>query len=85
MRQAIVHFFHGTDFVAENFRADLNFDVDLVQSALASEHDPVMRQRTLDGQQRRLDLRGENIDAADDEHVVAASADALNAPNRASA
>ena len=44
-----------------------------------------MRHRALDREQGGLDLRREDVDAADDEHVVAAAADALHAADRASA
>ena len=52
---------------------------------LAREHDLVVRQRALDRQQRGLDLRRKHVHAADDEHVVAAPADAPDAPQRAAA
>ena len=51
-------------------------------SPWAREDDLIMRQRAFDPQQRGLDLRGEDVDAADDEHVVAAPADAPHAPQR---
>ena len=56
-----------------------------VQILLAVHDDLVMRQRALHFQQRGFDLRGEQVDAADNEHVVAAPANAADAPERAAA
>ena len=44
-----------------------------------------MGQHALDSQQRGLDLRGEDVEALDDEHVVAAPTDPPNPPQRAAA
>ena len=83
--QLLVQLFERADLVAEHLRRHFDLHFHLVQAVLARQHDLVMRQRAFDLQQRGFDLRGEDVDAADDEHVVAAPADAPDAPQRAAA
>ena len=49
------------------------------------DDDLVVGLHALDLQQHRLDLRGEDVDAADDQHVVGAAGDLLHADQRAAA
>ena len=68
------------DLIAEHLRRHFHLHFHLVESVLAGQDDLVMRQRALDLQQRGLHLRRKDIDAANNQHVVAAAADAPYAP-----
>ena len=81
----LVQLLQGADLVAEDLRRHLHLHLHLVQPLLAGQDDLVVRQRALHRQQRGLDLRREHVDAADDQHVVAAPADAADAPQGAPA
>ena len=62
------------DLVVEHLRGHLDLHFHLVQALLAREEDLVMRQGAFHLQQRRFNLRRKDVDAANDQHVVAAAA-----------
>ena len=66
------------DLVVEHLRSYFDLDFHLIQALRAGQYNLVMRQRALDLEQRGLHLRWEDIDAANNQHVVAAAADAGN-------
>jgi hypothetical protein len=76
---ALAECLHAVHAVGEELGADLDLDVDLVERAGAGDLDEVVRRGALDPQQRLLDLGGEDVDAADDQHVVGAPGDAAHA------
>ena len=62
-------------FVAEILFGDFDLDGDLVEVVLAGENDQVVGKGIFDLENRCLDLRREDVDPANDEHVVAAPVD----------
>ena len=66
---------HVLDLVAERLGSDLDLQEHVVQGALAGDVDHVLVPDLGDLQERVLDLRRENIDSADDKHVVGPSGD----------
>ena len=70
---AVVQLLQLPHLVAEVRRAHLHLHDRLVERAGARDLDEVVRRGPLDAQQRLLDLRREDVHAADDEHVVGAA------------
>src|SRR5262249_6834409 len=62
---------------ARELGAGLDQHVERVERALAAHLEQIVRRELMLLDQHRLDLRREHVDAADDQHVVAASLDAL--------
>ena len=60
-------------------RRQLDLDRHGIERALARQHDLVVRRKPRKADQHRLDLRGIDVDAADDEHVVVAAGHAHDA------
>ena len=54
----------------------LAFDGQLVEWPMAFDDQAVVRRRPFDAQQQLLDVGGVDVDAADDQHVVVAAAQA---------
>src|ERR1035441_4712495 len=83
--QALAQSFQRTDLVAEKLRGHFHLYFHRVQAFVARQQDLIMRHGAFYRQQRAFDLRGEDVHAADDEHVVAAARDAADAAHRAPA
>ena len=62
----------AADFVAEHLLRHFNIDFDIVESVVPCQNDLIMRQVLFLVEDCGFDLRRKDIDAADDEHVVAA-------------
>ena len=77
-----LHFAHG---VGEDFGGEFDVDRDFVERAGTGQLDVEVRRESGDAEERLLDLRGEDVDAADDEHVVRAARDAGHAGRGAAA
>src|ERR1035441_8027141 len=73
------------NLVAEELGSHFHVHFHGVQAFVARQDDLIMGQRAFHGEQRGFDLRGENVHAADDEHVVAAARDAAHAAHGAPA
>ena len=71
--------------VREDVLVDLEADLEVVEVLLAVDDDEVVRAHALDLEEHVLDLAGEHVDAADDEHVVGALAHLAHARQRAPA
>ena len=71
--------------LGEDVLADLDPHLDDVEVALAIDDDLVVRLDLGDAHQHLFDLAGEHVDAADDQHVVAASDGLAHARGRAPA
>ena len=63
-------------------RAGLDLDVHFVQHAAPLHHQLVVRRQLRPADHHRLELRGIDVDAADDQHVVVAPRDAQDAAVR---
>ena len=63
----------------------LHLDDEHVECAGALETQLVVRREAVEREQRRLDLRGEDVDPAHDEHVVRAALDPADPRERAAA
>jgi len=64
---------------------DLELHLEFVHRAFAADDDLEVRLGLFNRKQHGFDLRREDVDAADDQHVVGAIADALHAAQRAAA
>ena len=65
--------------VAGEIGRELDLDGHRIERAFARQHDLVVRRDAREADQHRLDLRGIDVDAADDQHVVVAAGDAQDA------
>src|SRR5262252_10339914 len=65
--------------VARRISRALDLDRHGVERPVAREHDLIVRGKARETDQRRLDLRWIDVDAANDEHVVVAAGDPLDA------
>ena len=63
----------------------LAFDAHLVHLRRALDDQPVVGADLLDAEQQRLDVRGEEVDPADDQHVVEPAAQGRDPRHRAAA
>ena len=62
--------FKSADLVGENLFVDFNIHFNIIHTIFGIENDIVMRAGSLDRQQSRFDLGREDVDAADNHHVV---------------
>ena len=71
----LLDLFDGTDLVGEEGLAHLHVDVQGIRVVLAAHDDLIVggQVAAADLQQHFLDLRGEDVHAADDEHIVGAA------------
>ena len=72
-------------FIRENLFVDFNLHFKLIQRADAIDDQQIMRLGFFDLQQDAFDLRRENVDAANNQHVVRASAHFADAGRRSAA
>ncbi len=63
--------------------AALDHHIEAIKMALAVQFQLIVRRQTLVGQYQLLDLRRENIDPMDDQHVVGTPVDPFDPPHRA--
>ena len=77
--------FESFDGVFEHGRLDFHLDFQFVHRLRAGDDQLVVRFDAFDGEQNAFDLRREEVNAADDEHVIAAAANLLHADERTAA
>ena len=61
------------DCVGEHRAVELDLHFDVVEVVLAGEDELIVRGNALHFEEQAFDLRGEDVHAADDQHVVAAA------------
>ena len=77
-RQFPLEGLEGADLVGKNFGGDFNLHLELIEALVARKDNLVVGEGAAGAEQCRLDLRGEDVNAADDNHVVAAAGDAMD-------
>src|SRR5262249_13143369 len=77
----------ASQLLADPTRVDASLDLDgqLVEVLRALDDELVVRRELRDRKKRALDLAREDVDAADDQHVVGSSEDARHPRERAAA